>query len=239
MPKLTRIAPELPVSNLREAVEYYERQLGFQIAMEMPGGDYAIVERDGIAIHLFEDDAGSHSPGGVHIFTADLDELHAELLQRGARMSQGIERKPWGNRDFRVKDTSGNEIKFTEPLGEAAWIRITTRPATALCCRLSSWLRGRLMLPENRIPAHPGEILQEQFLEPLRLTQVALAEHIGVPVQRINEIVRGKRGVTPETAWFFSQAFDTTPEFWINLQTNHDLALNRPERAVSRLRKAG
>lgn len=95
------------------------------------------------------------------------------------------------------------------------------------------------MLPENRIPTHPGEILQEQFLEPLGLTQVALADHLGVPVQRINEIVRGKRGVTPETAWLLAQAFDTTPEFWISLQTNHDLVVNRPAREIPRLRKAG
>jgi addiction module HigA family antidote len=95
------------------------------------------------------------------------------------------------------------------------------------------------MLPENRIPSHPGEILQEQFLEPLGLTQVALAAHLRVPVQRINEIVRGKRGVTPETAWLLAQAFDTTPELWINLQTNHDLARSRPERAVAPLRAAG
>jgi hypothetical protein len=55
-----------------------------------------------------------HPP--VCIFTEDLDELHAELQQRGAHLSQGIIRKPWGNRDFRVSDQSGNEIKFTEPL---------------------------------------------------------------------------------------------------------------------------
>lgn len=95
------------------------------------------------------------------------------------------------------------------------------------------------MLPENRIPAHPGEILRDQFLEPLGLTQVALADHLGVPVQRINEIVRGKRGVTSETAWLLSQAFDTTPEFWLSLQTNHDLTMNRPERMVAKLRVAG
>jgi addiction module HigA family antidote len=56
------------------------------------------------------------------------------------------------------------------------------------------------MIPENRVPTRPGEILLEEFLHPLGLTQVALAEHIGVPTQRINEIVRGKRGITPETA---------------------------------------
>ncbi len=85
------------------------------------------------------------------------------------------------------------------------------------------------MIPENRLPTHPGEILSEEFLLPLGVTQVALAQHIGVPVQRINEIVRGKRGITPETAWLLSQAFGTSPEFWINLQTNYDLARTRPK----------
>ncbi len=91
------------------------------------------------------------------------------------------------------------------------------------------------MLPTHRIPTHPGEILLEEFLRPLDLTQVALADHLGVPVQRINEVVRGKRGVTPETAWLLSQAFGTTPEFWINLQTAHDLARARPRRKIKRV----
>ena len=116
MPKLTRIAPELPVSNLQEAIDYYEQKLGFQLAMRMPNGDYAIVERDDVAIHLFEDTIHDHSPVGIHIFTQDLDALHAELRQRGAYLTQAILRKPWGNREFRVKDDFGNELKFTEPL---------------------------------------------------------------------------------------------------------------------------
>lgn len=95
------------------------------------------------------------------------------------------------------------------------------------------------MLPKNRIPTHPGEIIREEFLRPAGLTQVALAAHIGVPVQRVNEIVRGKRGVTPETAWLLSQAFETTPEFWINLQTSYDLATHQPARSVDALPKAG
>jgi uncharacterized glyoxalase superfamily protein PhnB len=118
MARLSRIAPEIPVSNLRGAIEYYEQRLGFAVSMETPGGDYAIVERDGLAIHLFQDDGGSHSPVGIHIFTHELDELHAEIVRRGARLSQPIVRKPWGNRDFRVHDQWGNEIKFTEPLPE-------------------------------------------------------------------------------------------------------------------------
>jgi antitoxin HigA-1 len=95
------------------------------------------------------------------------------------------------------------------------------------------------MLPENRIPTHPGRILMDEFLTPMGITQVALAAHLGVSVQRINEIVRGKRGVTPETAWMLSEAFDTSPEFWLNLQMNHDLVRNRPERHVERLVAAG
>jgi addiction module HigA family antidote len=94
------------------------------------------------------------------------------------------------------------------------------------------------MLPENRIPTHPGEILLEEFLNPLGLSQVAFAAHISVPVQRINEIVRGKRGVTPETAWLFSEAFGTTPEFWLNLQANYDLVRHRPKRQVARIAMA-
>ena len=96
-----------------------------------------------------------------------------------------------------------------------------------------------MMLPKKRIPTHPGEVLLEEFLEPLELTQVALAAHLGVPVQRINELVRGKRGVTPETAWLLAGAFGTTPEFWLALQTSHDLARSRPTRNIQRLAKAG
>ncbi len=88
------------------------------------------------------------------------------------------------------------------------------------------------MLPKNRIPTHPGEILLKDFLKPLGVSQVALAEHLDIPVQRINELVRGKRGVTPETAWLFAGALGTTPEFWINLQANHDLVRNRPKKKV-------
>ncbi|MXY98957.1 MAG: HigA family addiction module antidote protein [Gemmatimonadetes bacterium] len=60
-------------------------------------------------------------------------------------------------------------------------------------------------------------IASSGFLKPLGITQVAFAKHIGVPLQRINEIIRGKRGVTPETAWLLSLALGTTPELWLNL----------------------
>ena len=95
------------------------------------------------------------------------------------------------------------------------------------------------MIPSLRLPTHPGEVLEEEFLKALGITQVALAEHIGVSVQRVNELVRGKRGMTPDTAWLLAQAFDTSPEFWLNLQAAYDLARARPTRAVRRLRRAG
>jgi addiction module HigA family antidote len=95
------------------------------------------------------------------------------------------------------------------------------------------------MLPKNRIPTHPGEILLEENLKPLGISQVALADHLDIPVQRINELVRGKRGVTPETAWLLAGALGTTPEFWINLQANHDLVRNRPKKKIRQLAAAG
>ncbi|MSP92531.1 MAG: addiction module antidote protein, HigA family [Myxococcales bacterium] len=94
------------------------------------------------------------------------------------------------------------------------------------------------MLPQNRTPTHPGEILLEEFLTPLGVTQVSFAAHLGVPVQRVNELVKGKRGVTPETAWLLSQALGTTPEFWMNLQAAHDLGRTRHGKAVKLLRAA-
>ncbi len=115
MAKLARIAPELPSANLDNAIAYYEQKLGFEVAMRLPGDEYAIVERDGVAIHLFSDREKSPSAVGVHIFTPDLDQLFAELQGAGAIITQRIERKPWGNRDFRVRDEVGNELKFTEP----------------------------------------------------------------------------------------------------------------------------
>jgi antitoxin HigA-1 len=86
------------------------------------------------------------------------------------------------------------------------------------------------MIPKNRIPTHPGEVLQEEFLGPLEIPQTRFAEHIGVPVQRINELINGKRGITPDTAWLLARALRTTPEFWMNLQAAYDLARARDER---------
>lgn len=79
------------------------------------------------------------------------------------------------------------------------------------------------MLPKNRQPTHPGCILKEEFLDSMKVTQADLASHLGWTYSKINEIVNGKRGITLETALCFADVFGTTPDFWLNLQKNHDL----------------
>lgn len=70
---------------------------------------------------------------------------------------------------------------------------------------------------------HPGEILQEEFLDPLNITAYRLAKDIGIPQTRISEIIRGNRRVTADTALRFSKYFGTTPKFWLGLQDDFDL----------------
>jgi len=89
------------------------------------------------------------------------------------------------------------------------------------------------MLPNNRRPTHPGEILREEYLEPLQMTQQQLADALGITRVRINEIILGKRSITPDTAFRLSKYFNTTPDFWLNLQKNLDmwetLQVNKPD----------
>ena len=80
------------------------------------------------------------------------------------------------------------------------------------------------MIPKYRIPVHPGEILLEEFILPKKISQVELARKIKVPIQRINTLINGKRDMTPETAILLARFFKTSPEFWMNLQTQRDLA---------------
>jgi len=72
-------------------------------------------------------------------------------------------------------------------------------------------------------PVHPGEILLEEFLKPLGITQYRLAKTIGVSQRRVGEIVQGNRAVTPDTALRFGRALGTSPQFWMNLQSRYDL----------------
>jgi len=72
-------------------------------------------------------------------------------------------------------------------------------------------------------PVHPGEVLLEEFLEPMGLSQYRLAKEIKVPLRRVNEIVLGRRGITADTALRFAQFFGTTPELWQNLQSQYEM----------------
>jgi addiction module HigA family antidote len=89
------------------------------------------------------------------------------------------------------------------------------------------------MLPSHRITTHPGQILLQEFLEPSGLTQTELARALSIPLNRVNELVRGKRGITPETALLLARYFKNSAEFWMNLQTVYDLT-----RAVHDMRKS-
>lgn len=85
-------------------------------------------------------------------------------------------------------------------------------------------------------PIHPGEILLEEFLQPLKISQYRLAKDIGVPPRRINEIVQGKRSISPDTALRLSRYFGLSERFWINLQTRYDLEMEK-DRLQDRLER--
>lgn len=78
-------------------------------------------------------------------------------------------------------------------------------------------------IPTDREPTHPGEMLLEEFLIPMSITQRELADAIHVPYQRVNELVNGKRGVTPSTALRLARFFKVSPDLWLNLQVKWDL----------------
>ena len=86
-------------------------------------------------------------------------------------------------------------------------------------------------IPTHREPTHPGEMLVEEFLKPMGLTQRDLADAIRVPYQRVNELVRGRRGITPSTALRFAKFFGMSPDFWLKLQLRWDLHHARAQEA--------
>lgn len=110
--------------------------------------------------------------------------------------------------------------------------RITTKPPQSRSGHV-----GR-MLPTHRPPTHPGEMLLEEFLKPLGISQHAFAQQLGVSFPRLNEVVRGKRGVTADTALRLERVLGMSAEFWMNLQAGWDLwhATRSPEgRKITKL----
>ncbi|MCV6625622.1 MAG: HigA family addiction module antitoxin [Cellvibrionaceae bacterium] len=94
-------------------------------------------------------------------------------------------------------------------------------------------------IPTNRAPTHPGEILREEFLLPLQISQRELADGIQVPYQRVNELINQKRGITPSTALRLAKFFNMSAEFWLNLQLRWDLdrAQQQEKRALKSIRE--
>ena len=80
-----------------------------------------------------------------------------------------------------------------------------------------------IRIPTHRAPTHPGEMLLEEFLKPMGITQRELSEAINVPYQRVNEIINGKRGITPSTALRLAKVFGVSADFWMNIQLRWDL----------------
>ena len=97
-----------------------------------------------------------------------------------------------------------------------------------------------IRIPTNRAPTHPGEMLLEEFLKPMGITQVEFARKLNIPFQRVNQIVRGKRSVTPDTALRLSKVLGTSVGLWLNLQLAWDLyeALHSPKaKEIEKLEK--
>lgn len=92
------------------------------------------------------------------------------------------------------------------------------------------------MAARKLAPVHPGEVLHEEFLKPLGISQYRLAKDISVPPRRINEIVQGKRAITADTALRLARYFGTSDRFWLNLQTRYDLEVER-DRLGARLER--
>jgi len=86
-----------------------------------------------------------------------------------------------------------------------------------------------IRIPTDRTPTHPGEMLLQEFLIPMGLTQRELADAIRVPYQRVNDLVNGRRGMTPNTALRLARYFGNTPAFWMNLQLRRDLYFAQQE----------
>lgn len=88
------------------------------------------------------------------------------------------------------------------------------------------------------LAVHPGRILKDEFLDPLGLSPIALAKHIGVPRTRIERLVSEQVSMSPDTANLLAAALKTSPTFWLNLQTNYDVAMMKPPRGIKPLELA-
>ena len=102
-------------------------------------------------------------------------------------------------------------------------LQTTTRGKPLAAPRTASGRTIKTRLPKNRAPTHPGEMLLEEFLRPMGITQSDFAVRLGVSFPRLNEVIRGRRGVTPDTALRLARVLGMSAEFWLGLQLDWDL----------------
>jgi addiction module HigA family antidote len=148
-------------------------------------------------------------------------------------------RTAWKSYPAIAKD---NTVSVSTTNGESAFVGLGLTPRTS---KSSTTIR-RIDMPRNKhAPVHPGEILTEEFLKPLELSEYRLAKGLCVPARRINEIVHGKRAITADTALRLGRFFRNSARFWLNLQTAYDLQVEADRlgpklvRDVEILRRAG
>jgi addiction module HigA family antidote len=142
--------------------------------------------------------------------------------------------------------TDWNDLKATGTINTASVLISNTEFAlygrkampTKSKLQITTNVTGR-RLPRNRPPTHPGEMLFEEFVKPLNMTQAELSRRLGVSYPRLNEIIKGRRSVTPDTALRLSRVLGMSADFWLGLQQDWDLwhAMNSPEaKQINRLK---
>jgi addiction module HigA family antidote len=116
------------------------------------------------------------------------------------------------------------------------WYTVALRQSNCPVILSCHYGKGKAMARRKLHPIHPGEVLLEEFLKPLQMSQNRLALDIGVPARRVNEIVLGKRSVSADTALRLARYFATTPQFWLGLQADYDLDVTA-DRLRGRIRR--
>jgi addiction module HigA family antidote len=117
------------------------------------------------------------------------------------------------------------------------FLKVLANPPAPNARLVASFKTYARLTAKNRPPPHPGEVLPEECIKPLGLTQAAAARHLDVPIQRLRNLLRGRSAMTAETALRISSVFGSSPEFWMNLQIGYDLrrARDRAAKALKRL----
>ncbi len=165
------------------------------------------------------------------IFNREISNEIPEEIQRNALIKMRMLNRAYSPRDLKTPPKNkfeltryGNKSKYSIPVGGNWKLRFSFTGTDFSDLELLSSEEETFEVKRNIFkPVHPGEILEKEFLTPLKLSQNKLAVSIGVPPRRINEIVLRKRKITADTAIRLGKYFNTSPEFWLGLQTDYEL----------------